>query len=893
MTALGSRSLGGNISGGASSSFWPKSMDLTFDTTSARANVAGNVTNAIVKVALNAKTIPDNTQRANIFNPLENGQSLLFTDSDGTTLLPHESLVWNNGEQQGIIFVKVPQINGNSNTDKIIMKYGGNRVRPNYYAGPATNVWSDFWMVQHLEDTLVDATSNAFTPTANGNLTSVRGRVGKGRYIDVDVSPSDSLVYPASSSLKNMTQVYISACIRNIRINAANCFVFEELVGGLTRVNFGINGNPKFIRMGGRDADAGAYTYVNGATSVVGMPSAWHYVGGSWDSVANEIKVWLNGVVDGTNSVAIGAFTATSPDSGYPKTAPSTIPYFLDEIRVYNGMPTADWIKLDCETLRDNLIIYGRETPQIKLTKTQELFIDLGDIESQTSISLHVGSGTKHPSNPLLSVGTAAQGDADGAYGGHVYVMPDGRYRCYYHGVREATNAYYRLFYAESVDGVTWTKPNLKTTGDYLGTLRTADIVFNGDGGNNNLLHNPGTPGGGSPNFDGSENYAVLYDPTAPNTGTDTVWKVIYNPMDVDKSSGMYHYFSYLYSTDGINFVEYASNPVATALQANSSPGSLEAIGFNPIAFTHDLDDVDRPYKLYFQAQEGSGVVVYPNGGLRRTGIMYSTNCLSWTRDTLSPNIDATTMDVDGETQYHGMFVNRQGDSFYGLLQHLDITNNRSDIGLYTSRNGKGDGWTKINTGAQAAERLISRGTYGTDWDGGMVYATARHLLVGNDWRLYYSGDFYDNTSFVGPSKMGLITFRKNGYTYVQGGATGAYLLSYLYDYTAMSGRVLNLNIDPNGQSPKVELLNSSGAVITGYAKTDCDSLVDNVSQVVAWSGSSALPSQDFKVKIYLENGAKAYAYFFGGTSYFDVEMQTELTANMGFPIPYLWWSEE
>lgn len=894
MTALGSKNIAGNISENAGASLWHSSMDLTFDTTSAKANVAGNVINPVIRVSLNAKTIPDDTQRANIFNSSnQSGAAILFVDADTVTMLPHEVSIWNDGEQQAILWVKVPLVTGNSSTDKIIMRYGLNNfgwVQPNYPAGATTNVWSDFNMVQHFEGaTVVDSTVNAYDGTLSGSPTSLRGRIGLGRHLDAS---DDLITYPASASIKGKTQIYCSAWVRVVKAENKICDIFNDVdsISNNNRFQFYLDGNPKKIKVDGRDADGGTLRSATGATTLTADGSIWYYVGGAWNSVGDTITAWLNGIVDATTSIAIGPFTTTAEDTGYPVTQAKNstyyTPFYIDELRIYNGLPSADWIKLDYETQRDNLINYGREIPIIKMTKKQELYLDLGDVEFKNNIVLHVGSGTKY-GTPLLSPGGSGDGDAEAVYGGHVFITVDGYYRCYYQGERSATDSCYRLMYAESLDGITWIKPNLKTVGDYKGITRTTDIIHNSDGGNNNIVFDRGSPNGGSPEYDGQVDSSIIYDANATNTGTDGKFKGMYTTYDANCSSGKFHRFNFYYSYDGINWTPYASNPVIESIQTYSAyPGTLEATGFDTSCLVHDPSDTGKEYKLYFQTVEDDGY--YANSGLRRAGIMYSSDCINWTRDTLSPNMDPSTFDLDGESQYHLFYINRIGNNHYfGMLQIMNSTTNRADVAMCTSRNGKGDSWIKISTGAQSAERLIPLGVYHTDWDGGMIYATARHLVVGNQWRLYYTADYEDNTVAIGPSKVGLITFRKDGYTYVQGTVTGAYLISYLYDYTALSGRLFKININPNGQSPTVELLNSSDSVITGYAKTDCNALIDDINQTVTWAGSSTLPSQDFKIKIYLENGAKLYAYFLGDTAYTDINIETKYPA---FYSPWAWW---
>ena len=73
---------------------------------------------------------------------------------------------------------------------------------------------------------------------------------------------------------------------------------------------------------------------------------------------------------------------------------------------------------------------------------------------------LELVQGRKHRKNPLVVPDTAAEGEAVVLGGTVRYDEGSQQFRMWYQGVDKVT---YHLLYAESTDGVDWSKPNLNT----------------------------------------------------------------------------------------------------------------------------------------------------------------------------------------------------------------------------------------------------------------------------------------------------------------------------------------------------------------------------------------------------------------------------------------------
>jgi len=81
-----------------------------------------------------------------------------------------------------------------------------------------------------------------------------------------------------------------------------------------------------------------------------------------------------------------------------------------------------------------------------------------------------------------------------------------------------------------------------------------------------------------------------------------------------------------------------------------------------------------------------------------------------------------------------------------------------------------------------------------------------------------------------------------------------------------VTGNALRLNAQVSG-SLRVEILDSQGQVLPGYAQSDSDPLNgDQVDQLASWHGQAALGAllgQTVTLRFYLDGG-DLYAYRFG-----------------------------
>lgn len=92
------------------------------------------------------------------------------------------------------------------------------------------------------------------------------------------------------------------------------------------------------------------------------------------------------------------------------------------------------------------------------------LILDEASVAEFEGVSFHLNQATKHPENPVLLPGEPHQWDSlQVSWPATVLYCSDGKFRCWYSGfdIIQSPDRVWRPGYAESDDGVHWTKPNL------------------------------------------------------------------------------------------------------------------------------------------------------------------------------------------------------------------------------------------------------------------------------------------------------------------------------------------------------------------------------------------------------------------------------------------------
>lgn len=323
---------------------WKYQKKITFNNTDATLGITTeNLTNIPVLIKLDTGV---NIDYAKV---KASGEDLRFSDSDGTAL-SYEIETW-NPSGTSYIWVKVPQIDQNSNTDYIYMYYGNSSAED---AQNVSDVWSNgYVMVQHLKDatatSVVDSTTSGYTGnkrTTNAPL-QIDGKIGKAQnfgtsdYIDLgnilNVGTAD---WTVEVWFRRAT---VGAGNGNILYNKEN--LYETAAGGGV-VTYAWQ--PHWSWDGGSTATVGLNTWQK-STVVYDHAKQYMYKNGS--QVYNRVQTGNIGT--NTARLQIGARGDTAHSSFFVGD--------IDEMRVSNVVRNAAWLAASYASDNDTLNTYGSE----------------------------------------------------------------------------------------------------------------------------------------------------------------------------------------------------------------------------------------------------------------------------------------------------------------------------------------------------------------------------------------------------------------------------------------------------------------------------------------------------------------------------------------------------
>lgn len=396
---------------------WNYKKDITFNTTATGANVASSQINFPAAVHINSSSWPNATERSHFFGAWNaGGKRVRFYDSDGTTNLSYEVEYYDQASQEALYWVKVPQVDGNSSTDKIIVAYGNDAYGSDQ--DNKTAVWdSNFKGILHLGDNAWSG-STAYDSTANPQDGSNQGSTDVGAVARQGRSfnGADNAIGLTNNSKWNFTSgitiemwVYLNAYPpagedRGFA-GKANAYYYNYDSSSQRVYQFG--SNPE------------GYHTSNSAVPL----SAWTYVAYTFNG--SNVTFYKNGVQDGSPSSTGTISTSTSQlaiaNIGQPTGFQSRwLNGRVDEVRFSATGRSSDWMKLSYYTMKktnwngDSWITLGSEEyPQYhsatSLCNTPTGINANADSTSQITVSWNANSDS--PAHYHVYDGIALVGD--------------------------------------------------------------------------------------------------------------------------------------------------------------------------------------------------------------------------------------------------------------------------------------------------------------------------------------------------------------------------------------------------------------------------------------------------------------------------------------------------
>ena len=376
-------------------------IKITFDTTETAQNE--NLINFPALVQLTGLLISyDDTQ--------DQGQDIRFLDSDNATQLPYEIELW---DETGIstTWVKVPQIDKNSDADHIWMYYGNPDAEDDQ--SPA-DVWDEHYLgVWHLNqdpmETIEDSTDNDVDGTGSATLTSrdlVKGALGNALSFGGE-EESDRVQMENSDGLDTPAQITVEAfAMTRSFVSPASVLMWRDNLGGkrIFQLYHNDEGVSKFYLFGGGRLDP----YVSGA-NVIPL-NEWYLLIGTYDGSAQ--KLFINGEEDaakdeifsiatGSAKLALGRSSdEDDPVNQYP------LDGILDEVRVSNVARSVEWIAFEYCNMAGECSVYAEsEGNQVQISDEETTEItDSGFTFTWT---------TDKPATSRVVYGTSSISDAE------------------------------------------------------------------------------------------------------------------------------------------------------------------------------------------------------------------------------------------------------------------------------------------------------------------------------------------------------------------------------------------------------------------------------------------------------------------------------------------------
>jgi PKD repeat protein len=306
--------------------------------TTIRDKVSGSHTN--FPLLVNLASDADLAARAR-----SDGYDIYFTDSDGTTKLPHEIEKYTSSTGALVAWVKVPTLSNSANTT-IFMYYGCTTASDQQ---DKNNVWdTGFKGVWHLNQstgvTAADSTSNANSATPVDNPAASTGQIGGA----LTFASPDRLIIAAAPSLDLTTYSNwtMSAWVKPTSYAGTKWPTIYTY--GDYRASMGLSQD---TGTDGRIEHWLNYTYVRLSTNSVTL-NAWNYVTISRTAAATSF--YLNGIADGSTTsgpVTTGGQASTIGNFA-TRVVDEAFKGLIDEVRLSasntpGGARSSDWIKTE------------------------------------------------------------------------------------------------------------------------------------------------------------------------------------------------------------------------------------------------------------------------------------------------------------------------------------------------------------------------------------------------------------------------------------------------------------------------------------------------------------------------------------------------------------------
>ena len=459
----------------------------------------------------------------------------------------------------------------------------------------------------------------------------------------------------------------------------------------------------------------------------------------------------------------------------------------------------------------------------VKIGQDRQLFVDDFLIASRKGVERQVHQVRKYKGNPIM--GPEKPWEPRGCTFHMILrdpAMGTRKFRMWYaaHGsltLPSGIGTRFPACYAESDDGIHWTKPELGLH------------PYKGSKANNIVI-----PGGNI--------WGIIHEPQEPDPNRRYKAVVWHQPQYVPREG----YFLYT-SPDGLRWKRETHEPVALS-KHRQQPG----IGDTSL-FRWDI----RLKKYICDTK----ILFREPGTMRCRGMMESDDLIHWSRPrmTIYPDgLDASDAQIYG----HCGFVYES--LWIGMMRvmHREYVENsykQTTIELTASRDGRH--WTRVGK----RKEFIPLGKP-DEWDPHYHDACTPPILVGDElWIYYRSVPLWDGEKKGHDkiSRIGLATLRRDGFVSLNAGETPGVIVTRPLTF-AGSKLFVNAKIAEGGYV-KAELRSRPGEAVRSYTLGECQPAAGDATKTrITWAGRNTIehvPAQSLRLAFELKN-AKLYSFW-------------------------------
>lgn len=505
-----------------------------------------------------------------------------------------------------------------------------------------------------------------------------------------------------------------------------------------------------------------------------------------------------------------------------------------------------------CGPLRPAAFVILLSIPAAAAAERTILFADEDDVLCRPGTIKRVCEFKKHPGNPVIPPEKPWEGMLGWT---SVYRDPKtGRHQLWYQAYQERRTEDKILknvvCYAESADGVTWTKPALGL------------IPFHEEKGTNIVL--VGARGGYGERYCNS----VVVDERDPDPNRR--YKMAYYDWETGPKERDGPGLHVAFSADGIHWKKHEGRVGSGTLFgakgmaapfADESPyleetlkdGRVRKAWRVPIGMSDALDVFYDPRREAFVGY-GKMWTPWPDGALawkHGMGRVESRDFIHWSR----PELILTVNDRDpAQLEFHTSPVFFHNGMYFSLNQILDRAAGTMDAEFMSSRDGFR--WDRSLAGAFA----IPRGAAG-QFDSGSVITNGTPVITGREMRFYYGGyrgtavgggglnnqvagakDYHSGIGLASTPRDRFVAVGINPASPVKGQKKGApKLVNTIGNVTLraldLTGvKTVTLNADGSKGGVRLEVLSEDGYRLRGFTKEDAEPLTtDAIAHEARW----------------------------------------------------------